>query len=87
MPLALNQLLQISDSAFPTGAFAYSSGLEAVARAGRFTSLQTLEAYVEAQLLQAAAYDLAFVAAAHEGAVNRRSTDSGASGPGLTGSV
>jgi urease accessory protein len=65
MPLPLSQLLQVSDSAFPTGAFAYSSGLEALARAGRFVSMKTLEEYLGAHLQQAGAYDLAFVAAAH----------------------
>jgi urease accessory protein len=65
MPLSLSQYLQISDSAFPTGAFAYSSGLEALARAGRFPSLKALEDYLDAHLSQAGEYDLAFVAAAH----------------------
>jgi urease accessory protein len=68
MPLALSQFLQISDSAFPTGAFAYSSGLEALARAGRFPTMTALETYLDAHLRQAAGFDLAFVAAAHEDA-------------------
>lgn len=66
MPLPLTVLLQIADSAFPTGAFAYSSGLEALARAGRFPTFAALEAYLDVHLGQAAAFDLAFVAAAHE---------------------
>jgi len=66
MPLALSTLLQISDSAFPTGAFAYSSGLEALARAGQFPAMRALEVYLDAHLRQAAAFDLAFVAAAHD---------------------
>jgi urease accessory protein len=63
--LPLSTLLQIADSAFPTGAFAYSSGLEALARAGRFPTLTTLESYLDAHVRQAVAFDLAFVAAAH----------------------
>jgi urease accessory protein len=66
MPLPLSQYLQIADSAFPTGAFAYSSGLEALARAGRFPSMRALEDYLDAHLRQAGAFDLAFVAAAHD---------------------
>jgi urease accessory protein len=65
MPLPLSQYLQIADSAFPTGAFAYSSGLEALARAGRFPSMRALEEYFDAHLRQAGTFDLAFVAAAH----------------------
>lgn len=64
MPLALSQLLQIADSAFPTGAFAYSSGLEALARAGRFPTWDALESYLDVHIRQAAAFDLTYVAAA-----------------------
>jgi urease accessory protein len=65
MPLPLSILLQLSDSAFPTGAFAYSNGLEALARAGKFPDVIALESYVDAYLRQAGEFDLAFVAAAH----------------------
>jgi urease accessory protein len=63
--LPLSILLQVSDSAFPTGAFAYSSGLEALARAGKFTGMPALQAYLDAYLRQAGDFDLAFLAAAH----------------------
>jgi len=59
-------LLQIADSAFPTGAFAYSSGLEALARAGHFPTTEKLEAYLDIYSRQAESFDLAFVLAAHE---------------------
>jgi urease accessory protein len=65
MSLPLSILLQISDSAFPTGAFAYSNGLEALARAGKFPGVPALESYLDAYLRQAAGFDLAFLAAAH----------------------
>ena len=65
MPLPLTSLLQLSDSAFPTGGFAYSNGLEALARAGRFPSLTHLEEYLVAHAQQAIACDLAYVATAH----------------------
>ena len=65
MPLPLSIVLQISDSAFPTGAFAYSNGLEALARAGKFPGMASLESYLDAYLRQAGEFDLAFLAAAH----------------------
>jgi urease accessory protein len=65
MSLPLSILLQISDSAFPTGAFAYSNGLEALARAGTFPDAAALDAYLDAYLRQAGTFDLAFVVAAH----------------------
>ncbi len=66
MPLPLPVLFQISDSAFPTGGFAYSNGLEALARAGRFPTIEALEDCLDAMLHQASGFDLAFLAAAHE---------------------
>lgn len=66
MSPSLSILLQVADSAFPTGAFAYSSGLEALARAGRFQSAEALETYLEAYVKQAELFDLAFVSAAHQ---------------------
>lgn len=65
MSLPLSILLQISDSAFPTGAFAYSNGLEALARAGKLPDMAALESYLDAYLRQAGEFDLAFLAAAH----------------------
>ncbi len=65
MPLPLTFLLQLSDSAFPTGGFAYSSGLEALARAGRLTTPARLQEYLVAHARQAVTSDLAYVAAAH----------------------
>ena len=65
MSLPLSIILQISDSAFPTGAFAYSNGLEALARAGKFPDAAALESYLDAYLRQAGEFDLAFLTAAH----------------------
>ena len=72
MSISFTALLQIADSAFPTGAFAYSNGLEALARAGSFPDAASLEGYLEAYLQQAVSFDLPFVDAAHatEGAEN-----------------
>jgi urease accessory protein len=65
MSLSPSTYLQLADSALPTGAFAYSNGLEALARAGAFATTEALEAHLRAHLGQAASFDLAFVAAAH----------------------
>ncbi|MBA3472461.1 MAG: urease accessory protein UreF [Rubrobacter sp.] len=42
-PTALLRLLQLSDTAFPTGSFAHSMGLEAFVGAGRLRSAEDLE--------------------------------------------
>jgi urease accessory protein len=42
----LLHLLQISDSAFPTGSFSHSMGLEAFAEAGELTSAEDLRRLV-----------------------------------------
>ncbi len=42
-PTALLRLLQLSDTAFPTGSFAHSMGLEAFVGAGRLRSVEDLE--------------------------------------------
>jgi urease accessory protein len=65
MTLPAHLLLQLADSAFPTGAFAYSNGLEALARAGRFRNFSDLENYLGSYLAQARAFDLPFLACAH----------------------
>lgn len=54
-------LLHISDSAFPTGAFAYSSGLEALAEFGFITSESELADYLFEVLKQAISFDVPFL--------------------------
>lgn len=44
---------QIVDSAFPTGAFAHSSGLEAALQHGEVADAEGLEAFLDAAILQA----------------------------------
>lgn len=58
-------LLQLADSAFPTGGFAHSAGLEAAAQLGE-VSAGSLASFCEQTLWQAGLGALPFVRAAHE---------------------
>ena len=56
---------QLVDSAFPTGAFAHSLGLESAWQHGEVASRDDLRRFVEATILQAASGALPLVNAAH----------------------
>ena len=56
---------QLVDSAFPTGAFAHSLGLESAWQHGEVTTRDDLRRFVEATILQAASGALPLVNAAH----------------------
>jgi urease accessory protein len=60
------QLLQIADSAFPTGGFAHSSGLEAAMHHGRATTAEDLEVYVREHLWNVGCASLPFMTAAFD---------------------
>jgi urease accessory protein len=60
------RLLQLADSAFPTGGFAHSAGLEAAVHLGQIRSASRLDAHVEAYLWNVGNACLPFVAAAHD---------------------
>lgn len=60
------QLLQIADSAFPTGGFAHSSGLEAAIHHGRARTADGLAEYVRESLWNVGRASLPFVAAAFD---------------------
>lgn len=62
---ALLCLLQISDSAFPTGAFSHSMGLEAFAKAGELKDAEDLERVVKLYLLTLATSDCVALRASH----------------------
>jgi urease accessory protein len=66
---ALLRLLQITDTAFPTGAFAHSFGLETYVARGAVDTAATLEAFIANTLLHAVAPSdgLACIAAAQAG--------------------
>jgi urease accessory protein len=53
--LSLLRLIQLTDSAFPTGAFAHSFGLETYVARGLVRSASTLEAFVTNTLIHALA--------------------------------
>jgi urease accessory protein len=59
-------LLQLADSAFPTGGFAHSSGLEAAVQQGEVASAADLTAFVNDVLVQTGHLALPFVGAAHD---------------------
>ena len=58
-------LWQLADSAFPTGGFAHSAGLEAAWQHGEIRNRQELVSYIEASLHQLGRATLPFVTAAH----------------------
>jgi urease accessory protein len=60
------QLLQIADSAFPTGGFAHSSGLEAAMHHGRARTAEGLDAYIGEHLWNVGSASLPFVTAAFD---------------------
>jgi urease accessory protein len=59
-------LWQLADSAFPTGGFAHSAGLEAAWQHGEVRNRNELVSFVEANLHQIGHAALAFVMAAHD---------------------
>jgi urease accessory protein len=67
---ALLRLLQLTDTAFPTGAFAHSFGLETYVARGLVDTAATLEAFIANTLLHAVAPSdgVACIAAARAGA-------------------
>ena len=57
---------QLADSAFPTGGFAHSSGLEAAWQHGEVRNREELASFLETSLRQAGSAALPLVAAAHD---------------------
>jgi urease accessory protein len=59
-------LLQLSDSAMPTGGFAHSSGLEAAAQQGEVASAADLRRFTREALWQAGQFALPLASTAHD---------------------
>ncbi len=64
-PRALLRLLQLSDSAFPTGSFSHSMALEAFAEAGELHDADALARVIELHLSALASSDCVALRAAH----------------------
>lgn len=65
-PLALLRLLQVSDSGFPSGAFAFSSGLEALDRDGFVSGAGDVAALLSGHIVPRwLGFDRVFLARAH----------------------
>jgi urease accessory protein len=60
------RVLQIADSAFPTGGFAHSAGLEAALQSGHVHAGGDVDAFVRAHLWNVGRASLPFAAAAHD---------------------
>jgi urease accessory protein len=60
------RLLHLADSALPTGAYAFSSGLEAAAKIGLIGTIDDLEAFIQGSVQQLYGNELAFVRSCFE---------------------
>jgi urease accessory protein len=60
-PGGLLGLLQLADSCFPAGSFAFSNGLEALAKGGWLRGLEDYRQYLESYLAQVASAELPFL--------------------------
>jgi len=69
MPLAKSgmdvRILQLADSSFPLGGFAFSYGLESMAKLGRIRDMEAFRKYLRNVLSQVSCADIPFVNSAH----------------------
>jgi urease accessory protein len=70
LPSWLPWLLQVSDSQFPSGAYAHSMGLEELTQRGLVKNAEDVEQFIRQQVLPSlCAFELPFLAGAHRAAV------------------
>ena len=75
-PVDLLRMLHLSDSAFPSGAFAFSNGLEALVRDGRANGRDEVEALLRDQIAPRwLEVDRYYLSAAHEAAGDTETID------------
>ena len=71
LPDWLPWLLQLNDSQFPSGAYAHSTGLEALVQRGLINKAEDVEAFLHQQILPSLrAFELPFLARAHAAAAS-----------------
>lgn len=64
-------LLQTNDSAYPSGAYAHSFGLEEIVESGTVTNAAELEAFIERQIIPALlTFEIPYFAKAHAAAID-----------------
>ncbi len=65
-------LLQTNDSAYPSGAYAHSFGLEEIVESGVVHDAPSLERFIESQIIPALlTFEIPFFARAHAAAADR----------------
>jgi urease accessory protein len=64
-PLRLMRLLQLADNCFPSGGFAFSNGLESLAKSGHVKSMEGFRQYLDCHLEQIASADMVFLNSFH----------------------
>ncbi len=65
----LLSLFQLADASWPAGGFAFSSGLEAMAKLGQIHSMGSFSDYLRSYLVQVSEADLAFINSAFNSSV------------------
>lgn len=66
--MGLLDLLQLADASFPSGGFAFSNGLESLAKLGYVKTLAEFRQYLECHLGQLASAEMPFLASAYAAA-------------------